>query len=78
MQRLADQPGCGTILYMGIRPEARGRGLGKALHRAALQRLVGLGLTVYADATRTTHLAMRRIFAAHGCADKKCKRLPSG
>lgn len=75
LQRLPDQPGRGAILFMGLAPEARGRGLGRALHRAALLRLARSGSTEYVDATRVSNPAMQRIFAAHGCRTTDMRRI---
>jgi RimJ/RimL family protein N-acetyltransferase len=74
LHRLPYEPPLGAILFMGIIPEARGRGLGRALHRAALLRLARAGSTEYIDATRVSNLAMQRIFAAHGCRTTGMRR----
>ncbi len=60
----------GTILFMGVFPEARGRGLAKALHAATLHRLRAAGAQRYVDATREENAPMQRVFAANGCTPR--------
>lgn len=60
-------PELGTLLYCGLRPALRGRGLGAALHHHALARLRRAGATAYRDSTTRENAAMQRVFARHGC-----------
>ncbi|HUN79664.1 MAG TPA: GNAT family N-acetyltransferase [Solirubrobacteraceae bacterium] len=60
-------PPLGTLLYLGLAPWARGRGLGRALHREALWLLRGAGARVYCDATDVANAPMRRLLREAGC-----------
>lgn len=68
-QRYPDQPHAGTLFYIGIFPQARGRGLGRVLHAEGLRRLQEQGVTLYQGSTDLRNEAMRRVFAANGCAE---------
>jgi GNAT superfamily N-acetyltransferase len=57
----------GTIMALAVRPEARGRGLGRALHAHALTVLKREGMTRYVDHVDARSAAMLAICATHGC-----------
>jgi GNAT superfamily N-acetyltransferase len=59
--------GTGTLGYIGLVPELRGRGLGRALHAEALWLMRSSGLERYEDATGYDNVPMRAIFAGAGC-----------
>lgn len=59
--------GAGTLAYFGLLPHHRGKGLGRALHAAALRALAAAGATTYEDATAGDNAAMQRIFEQNGC-----------
>jgi GNAT superfamily N-acetyltransferase len=61
-------PGAGTLLYVGLLPAYRGRGLGRCLHAAMLAALRRAGATAYEDATAAANTAMRRVFEVNGCS----------
>lgn len=66
---LVEADGTGILLYLGLLPEWRGRGLGTALHGEALWLLRAAGAERYRDSTTPDNLAMRRLFASAGCAE---------
>jgi RimJ/RimL family protein N-acetyltransferase len=57
----------GTVLYLGLVPAQRGRGLGVMLHRSALEALRRAGAARYVDATAVDNAAMRRVMTRDGC-----------
>lgn len=57
----------GTLGYIGLLRELRGRGLGRALHAEALWSMRSSGLERYEDGTGWDNAPMRAIFAAAGC-----------
>jgi GNAT superfamily N-acetyltransferase len=59
--------GTGTLGYIGLLPELRGRGLGRALHAEALWLMRSSGLERYEDATGYDNAPMRAIFAGAEC-----------
>lgn len=59
--------GTGTLGYIGLLPELRGRGLGHALHAEALWLMRLSGLERYEDATAYDNAPMRSIFASAAC-----------
>lgn len=65
--RLAHDLRTAVLLYIGVLPHQRGRGLGSALHREALWAMRSLGVEHYEDSTGHDNAAMRRIFARAGC-----------
>ena len=65
--RMAHDPRTGILLYIGLLPSMRGRGLGRALHAEALWLLGSHGVRRYEDATARDNRAMRRIFERAGC-----------
>jgi GNAT superfamily N-acetyltransferase len=60
-------PDTGVLLFIGLVPEARGRGLGTALHEEALWLLRGSGAAIYKDSAAETNHRMRRILDRAGC-----------
>jgi hypothetical protein len=67
----------GTLLYIGLAPEHRGRGLGRLLHAQALASLKAAGASSYEDATAASNLPMRRVFERNGCGPQEEFRLYS-
>jgi ribosomal protein S18 acetylase RimI-like enzyme len=65
--REAGPPPLGTLLYLGLLPWARSRGLGRALHHEALWLLRSAGASVYCDATGVENAPMRRLLDGAGC-----------
>ena len=65
--RLGRDRGTGVLLYIGVVPALRGRGLGGALHAEALWALRAAGALDYEDSTAHGNGAMRRIFERAGC-----------
>lgn len=57
----------GTLGYIGLLPNLRGRGLGRALHAEALWLMRSSGLERYEDGTEWDSAPMRAIFEAAGC-----------
>jgi GNAT superfamily N-acetyltransferase len=55
------------ITYMGLRPEFRGRGLGRWVHRRGFDMMRARGGTLYTGGTVETNRPMMKIFEAHGC-----------
>ena len=66
-QPYPDVPGSGTLLYLGLLPAWRGRGLGRGLHALGLKLLAAAGCSRYLGSTDSGNLPMQRIFAANGC-----------
>jgi ribosomal protein S18 acetylase RimI-like enzyme len=62
-----DEPGVASLGFMGLAPAWRGRGLGAALHAAALRDLAAQGAGHYRDATDVRNRAMRSVFFWNGC-----------
>jgi GNAT superfamily N-acetyltransferase len=62
----ADEQGWAGFDFIGVVPAFRGRGLGRALHAAALHELKR-GAVGYRDTTDSMNLAMQRIFFRNGC-----------
>ncbi|MBD3366868.1 MAG: GNAT family N-acetyltransferase [Candidatus Eisenbacteria bacterium] len=60
----------GTLFYMGIVPERRNEGLGRALHRAGLAFLAQAGVERYIGSTDDRNVPMLRIFDANDCVRK--------
>lgn len=57
----------GTIMALAVRPDCRGRGLGRALHAHALSLLKRSGAAAYLDHIDARSIAMNAICTAHGC-----------
>lgn len=58
----------GSLFYVGVVPDHRGRGLGRMLHATGLESLARKGITRYVGSTDSRNLPMLAIFAANGCA----------
>lgn len=56
-----------TMTFMGIVEEARGKGLGKWVHRRGFELLRQQGGESYHGGTSATNEAMLALFRAHGC-----------
>ena len=65
----------GTLFYMGIVPEFRGRNWAKILHADGLEFLASAGATTYIGSTDIINLAMLRVFAENGCEQTGVRRL---
>lgn len=61
--------GWARIAYMGVVPEARGRGLGAWVHRRGFRILREQGGRLYQGGTATANAPMLRLFRAHGCRE---------
>jgi GNAT superfamily N-acetyltransferase len=57
----------GSMSFVGVVPEARGRGLGVGLHADGLALLARIGMNRYVDTTDVVNGAMLRVFAINGC-----------
>jgi ribosomal protein S18 acetylase RimI-like enzyme len=58
----------GSLGFLGLRPELRGRGLGHALFADALAMLAEAGVEHYVDTVADDNPAMQRVALAQGCA----------
>lgn len=61
--------GWSRITYMGVVPEARGRGLGTWVHRRGFRMLRDQGGKLYHGGTAAANAPMLRLFRAHGCKE---------
>ncbi len=59
--------GWSRITYMGVVPEARGKGLGKWVHRRGFALMRQQGGTLYHGGTDAKNIPMQRLFENHGC-----------
>lgn len=66
-QRYVDKPEEGSIFFIGLTPEFRGKGLAKILHAKGLELLAGIGCTGYVGSTDIQNTAMIRAFEANDC-----------
>jgi hypothetical protein len=66
------ETGWSTILYMGVIPSLRGRGLGAFVHRHGFAMLRALGGATYHGGTSARNGAMLHLFEVHGC--RECAR----
>jgi ribosomal protein S18 acetylase RimI-like enzyme len=57
----------GTLFYLGVLPEFRGRSLGEVLTRRGVEAMLTRGVTRYADSCNVANVPMRRIFEKLGC-----------
>lgn len=62
------EPEVGSLLFIGVRPEVRGRGHGRRLHDAALAVLFDAGARIYEDEVSVGNLAMKALFERAGMA----------
>jgi RimJ/RimL family protein N-acetyltransferase len=65
---LDDKKDGGTLFYVGVVPEFRGRGLGAVLTRRGVETMLARGVTRYADSCNVENAPMRRIFERLGCS----------
>lgn len=70
-QRYHDEPDSGTIFYIGVLPDFRGRRIGRHLHREGLRLLRHMGVKRYKGSTDERNTAMAGIFTANGCTVTK-------
>jgi GNAT superfamily N-acetyltransferase len=72
----------GTVPFMGVVPDMRGRGFGADVHAKAVSQLATEGATTYHDGTSCANLAMVRLFEKMGCTKlsemREFKREPRG
>lgn len=61
--------GWSTLPFLGVRPEARGRGLGRVAHRHGIAMLRAQGATLYHGGTDAENAPMRACFEANGCRE---------
>lgn len=66
-QRDVPRQGAGTLLYLGVHPTMRGRGLGGLLFGHGLHRLSQAGLTAYEDGVVASNHSMQRLLWSWGC-----------
>jgi GNAT superfamily N-acetyltransferase len=59
------------ISYMGLVPSARGRGLGRWVHRHGFSMMRAQGGKEYHGGTATANAAMLALFRAHGCRETR-------
>ncbi len=57
----------GSLFYVGVVADYRGRGLGRTLHAGGLEFLARGGIVRYVGSTDSRNLPMLTIFAANGC-----------
>ncbi|WP_158234666.1 GNAT family N-acetyltransferase [Lentibacillus sediminis] len=57
----------GRLFYFGVAPEARGRGVGSALHKITLKLLKKMGASYYVGSTDTHNTGMIKIFQKNDC-----------
>ncbi|MFA7332140.1 MAG: GNAT family N-acetyltransferase [Candidatus Delongbacteria bacterium] len=68
-QLFPDSPHEGTLYWIGLLPNWRGRGWGRILHARGLRHLSERGARRYIGSTPVENLPMRRVFAANGCTE---------
>jgi RimJ/RimL family protein N-acetyltransferase len=66
-QEFSDADGEGTLFYVGVLPEFRGKHFGRILHARGLAFLRSHGVLKYAGSTDTRNLPMMRVFEVNGC-----------
>jgi GNAT superfamily N-acetyltransferase len=66
-QRYDDRPEEGSLFFIGVLPEHRGKGYAKVLHAKGLEMLAAIGVTEYVGSTDIANAPMIRAFAANGC-----------
>lgn len=62
-----DKPYQGTLAYICILPQARGKGYGKKIHLYGLNQLKNQGVIRYIGSTSEMNLHMINIFKSNGC-----------
>lgn len=73
-QAFPDNPEEGTLFFVGLRPDYRGRGLGHVIHARGLAILAEKGVKRYLGSTATSNHAMCRVFARNGCKELGLRR----
>lgn len=66
-QVYSDRTNEGTLFYVGVLPEFRGRGFGRVLHASGLAFLAAKGIRRYVGSTDARNLPMIAVFRANGC-----------
>jgi ribosomal protein S18 acetylase RimI-like enzyme len=66
-QVFSDRTNEGTLFYVGVLSEFRGRGFGKVLHESGLAFLAARGVKRYVGSTDARNLPMIAVFRANGC-----------
>ena len=69
--QVAAKDGWSRIAYMGLVPAARGKGLGRWLHRHGFAMIKEQGGKLYHGGTAASNKAMLALFEAHGCREFK-------
>jgi hypothetical protein len=67
--RATPEDGWSTLMFMGLAPAARGRGLGHATQRHGIALLRALGGRLYHGGTGLDNAAMRACFVRQGCLE---------
>jgi hypothetical protein len=57
----------GTMFYLGLTKENRGKGYGKEIHVEGLNRLYKRGVTDYIGSTLKSNVSMNKVFEANKC-----------
>jgi RimJ/RimL family protein N-acetyltransferase len=66
-QRFPDTPHDGTLMSVGLLPEARNKGFGRILHAMGMEILASQSATDYIGSTDVQNVPMRKIFERNGC-----------
>jgi GNAT superfamily N-acetyltransferase len=66
-QTFSNRKNEGTLFYVAVLPEFRGRGFGRILHASGLAFLAERGVTRYIGSTDARNLPMISVFRANGC-----------
>jgi hypothetical protein len=67
--RATPEDGWSTLMFMGLAPQVRGRGLGHLVQRHGLGLMRALGGRVYHGGTSLENVAMRACFVRQGCEE---------
>ena len=65
--QVAPSDGWSRITYMGLVESARGRGLGRWVHRRGFAMMRAQGGELYHGGTAAENAGMLRLFVDHGC-----------
>lgn len=66
-QVFPDRPDRGTMFYVGVVPDQRGRGIGRALHAIGMQALADRGAAGYFGTVDPGNAAMIAVYRGNGC-----------
>lgn len=66
-QRYADKPLEGSLFFIGVLPEHRGKGFGGILHAKGLEMLAAIGVKEYVGSTDVNNEPMLQVFKANDC-----------